>query len=147
MKQGHLSSYFKGIAIKQLSTVEVNPAISNQHEFNGTNHLRSLLGEDRKEFPAKFIYLGNDENDTVTDDSVVTWYDARESHPSRTEYRLYYSTNLVSELLAEKDILIIGKTPDDSLIIIVIQSGSLLERKILWLFDIPDGFVNPGFQI
>ncbi len=36
-----LSSYFSGIGVKKLSQVEVDPSISNQHEFNN-NKLNSL---------------------------------------------------------------------------------------------------------
>jgi hypothetical protein len=45
MKQGYLSQYFSGVAAKRLSSVEANILISNQHEFNGVEGLRTLLGE------------------------------------------------------------------------------------------------------
>lgn len=48
MKQGYLSQYFKGVASKKLSEVEVNPELSHQHEFNGVKNMMSILGR-RKE--------------------------------------------------------------------------------------------------
>ena len=45
MKQGYLSQYFKGVASKKLSEVEVNPELSHQHEFNGVKNMMSIFGE------------------------------------------------------------------------------------------------------
>lgn len=33
MKKGFLSEYFRSVASKRLSTVEIEPNASNQHEF------------------------------------------------------------------------------------------------------------------
>ena len=38
----------------------------------------------------------NDE-DTISADGKLTWYDARYNHPTRTEWRLYYPTTEVLE--------------------------------------------------
>ena len=81
MKKGYLSDYFKGIAIKRLSAVEVDLAISHQHEINGISELKNLLGFNREEYSAKFIYLGDDEEENKSEIGYVTWYDARENHP------------------------------------------------------------------
>lgn len=35
VKQGYLSQYFDGVAVKQLSAVEADVARSHQHEYNG----------------------------------------------------------------------------------------------------------------
>ena len=45
MKKGYLSQYFDGAAIKTLSAVEADVLTSNQHEFNGVEGLRDILGE------------------------------------------------------------------------------------------------------
>ena len=45
MKQGLLSEYFDGIAVKRLSAVEADPLKSHQHEFAG-GHLRGMFGDD-----------------------------------------------------------------------------------------------------
>jgi hypothetical protein len=71
VRRGLLSDHFEGVAYKKLSSVEVSPDASNQHEFQG-GHLREIMGDDdRKGMPAKFISL-NDEQDGISDDGFVT---------------------------------------------------------------------------
>ena len=41
-------------------------------------------------FEGQFVYVSDDEDATQVCDGPLTWYDARETHPSRTEYRLYF---------------------------------------------------------
>ena len=61
MRYGSLSDHFTGIVAKRLSAVEADTARSNQHEFNGTNELRQLLGGERLERSAsRFIWLGGE---------------------------------------------------------------------------------------
>lgn len=57
MKQGYLSQYFKGIAVKRLSAVEVHPEKSHQHEFNGVGALAKVLGPaiPKQKFNATFF--------------------------------------------------------------------------------------------
>ena len=142
MQQGSLSSYFKGIAAKRLSAVEASPTRSNQHEFNGVAQLKAILGSERLTLPAKFIYLGNDEESITKDAGNITWYDARENHPTRTEYRLYYPSTSVSELATEGDLLFIGLLPDSSVLVIIAKSGSTFERNIIWLFGLAKGTLS-----
>ena len=64
MTQGQLIDYFKDVAWKRLSAVEVDPTRSNQHEFQGVASLRKILGDSRIEgLPAHFLYLGEQEED------------------------------------------------------------------------------------
>lgn len=136
MKKGFLSEYFIGVVAKRLSAVEANPDVSNQHEFNGVVALRQLLGKDRlSDLPTRFVWLG-EENEGISEDSLVTWYDARERHPSRTEYRLYFRSNPVMELAGEGDLLIIAKRPENELMIIIVPRESTIENQLLWLFGI-----------
>lgn len=137
MKQGHLSNYFEGIAVKRLSAVEANPEVSNQHEFNGVNQLKKILGTERNRFPAKFIYFGEDEDETAVDIGFVTWYDSRENHPTRSEYRLYYPATTVSEVAVEGDLLVIGKLLDDSVLVVIIRAETTFENNMFWLFNLP----------
>lgn len=90
-----LSQYFTGIGAKRLSDVEVAPDISNQHEFNGIAGFKEIFGSEKVNFQGHFIYLTDDEEQIIEESGTLTWYDARENHPTRTEYRLYYSTNPV----------------------------------------------------
>jgi hypothetical protein len=102
MRRGLLSDYFEGVAYKRLSAVEVSPDSSNQHEFQG-GHLRGIMGDDdRKGMSARFIWL-NDEQEGISDDGFVTWYDARRKHSTRTEYRLYYERNSITSSMREGD--------------------------------------------
>ena len=144
MTQGQLIDYFKGVGWKRLSIVEADPRSSNQHEFNGVTSLKQILGSDRKTFPTQFLYLGEDEQDTSTAQSFLTWYDARERHPIRSEYRLYFPSTSVSEKAVAGDLLIIGRQSDDSLMVIIAKEGTSFESQMFWLFGIADD-LKPGF--
>lgn len=137
MKRGFLSEYFEGVAAKRLQAVEANPNKSNQHEFNGVKALKQLLGEDRlKDCPTRFLWLG-EENEGLSEDSLVTWYDSRENHATRTEHRLYFRSNPVMDLASEGDLLIVARKPDRELMIIIAAAGSTTENQLLWLFSVP----------
>ncbi len=146
MKKGHLSSYFTGVAVKRLSTVETTPQRSNQHEFDGVQDLRKLLGGDRATFPATFTYLADDDPEPLREQGFLTWYDARAAHPRRSEYRLYYPTTVVSDNASAGDLLIIARRPDASLLVIVAEAGSTIESQLLWLFGLSD-LIHPGFSV
>jgi hypothetical protein len=137
MKKGFLSEYFEGVAVKRLSAVEANPVSSNQHEFNGVGAMMEILGTERQTLPAKFAYLGEDEDDTTSAEGFLTWYDAREANPTRSEYRLYFPSTAVSERAAEGDLMVIGKRPDGTLNVIIAMSGSTAENQLKWLFGVP----------
>ena len=136
MKQGHLSKYFEEIAAKRLSAVEIRPSTSNQHEFNGVQQLKRMFGKRRNKFPARFIYLGEDEDEYVTSDGSVTWYDARKHHPTRSEHRLYYPSSPVTEAAHEGDLLVIGKRADGDLLVVIAAAGSTSENQVMWLFGL-----------
>lgn len=138
MKKGFLSEYFEGIAVKRLSAVEVDPDTSHQHEFNGVTGLKQILGTDKREFPARFVHLGDNEDVLVTAVGTVTWYDAREAHPTRSEYRLYYTSTPVSEKFIESDLLLVGKQPNGTVMVIAVAAGSTVENQLLWLFGLSD---------
>jgi transcriptional regulator with XRE-family HTH domain len=140
-----LSKYFTGVAVKKLSQVEIDKTKSNQHEINGVTPLKSLLGRERRTFPARFIYLADDEKESITEDGSLTWYDARENHEKRSEYRLYYTKNSIMEAGASGDSFILGLQPDHSIIVVVAKEGSISEKQLLWLFG--DLVKDEGFQI
>jgi len=136
MKRGFLSDYFRGVAVKKLSIVETNPARSNQHEFNGAAALRQLFGDDdRRNIPAKFIWMEG-EGQNMTETGVVSWYDARRNHPSRTEYRLYYPANEITSMMQAEDTMFIAMLHDETVAIVVVPSESLIKNQLLWLFGI-----------
>jgi hypothetical protein len=148
MKRGYLSEFFSGIGAKTLSAVEADISTSHQHEFNGDKGLVQVFGRatGKSQFPARFIYLSDNDEEPVVDIASVTWYDARERHPSRSEHRLYFPTNLVSMCAAKGDLLVIGKRQDSSVLVIVAQGGSTIANQVQWLFNLrPES--TPGFSI
>jgi hypothetical protein len=153
LKRGYLSEYFKGVAAKHLSAVEADTLRSNQHEFNGVRELVQILGEpDGKVlFPAKFLYLTDDDDTPIVETGSLTWYDARQKAREergimRWENRLYFPTNLVTQNLSEGDLLIVTRNTDDSLLAIVAEKSSTVENQLLWLFGFTD-LGHPGFSI
>jgi hypothetical protein len=137
MKEGYLSQYFASAAAKKLSAVEANPGVSNQHEYNGNNDLRKVFGmDDVTRMPAKFLWFGN-ENEGVSDEGFVSWYDARRNQAHRAaEYRLYFPTTDVSRLAKEGDMLFVAKRTDGMVMVIVTASGSTVESQLFWLFNL-----------
>lgn len=135
-----LSNYFLGVGAKRLSLVEVQPRSSNQHEFNGASSFKQLLGTERITFNAKFVYLSDQEEQTVEDNGKLTWYDAREQHPTRSEYRLYYTSNEVIKTAKASDFVIVAKSSETELMVIIASAGSTTEAQLIWLF----GLEEPG---
>lgn len=134
MRRGHLSEYFSGVVVKKLSAVETSPASSNQHEFNSSSQLKRLLGEaDRRNIPTQFIWIGQ-EQEAISAEGIVSWYDARRRHPTRREYRLYYTGNEVTAQMQEGDAFFIAMRRDRSAMIIVTPDGSTIYNQLLWLF-------------
>mgnify|MGYP001943684757 CR=1 FL=1 len=142
LKRGYLSQYFSKVAIKRLSAVEVDPSKSNQHEFNGVQGLRKIFGTERiSGYPAVFIWIGG-ENEGITEEGKITWYDARERHPTRTEYRLYFSSNPVMDNAKEGDLLIVAKKSDGQVYVIVVEYEETVENQFRWLFGLQEGIGN-----
>lgn len=143
MRRGQLSDYFAGVAVKRLSAVETSPDTSNQHEFNGSAPLRRLLGDDdQKNIPARYIWLGQ-EQEAVTTDSILSWYDARRQHATRTEYRLYYPDNEVTGMMQAGDVLFIALCRDGTAMVIITPVDSTIQNQLVWLFGLED---QPEFE-
>lgn len=138
MKAGYLSEFFTGVAMKTLSAVEADAARSRQHEYNGNIDLRRVFGKakGKQVFQARFIYLNDSDDEPVVDEGTLTWYDAREKHPTRSEYRLYFPTTQVSMCAAEGDLLVIGRRPDDSVLVVIAQGSSTIANQVQWLFSV-----------
>jgi hypothetical protein len=142
MRRGLLSDYFEGVAVKRLSAVEADPTRSHQHEFQG-GHIRNLMGdEDRLKVPARFIWL-NDEQEAISEDSVVTWYDSRRKQAHRSaEYRLYYYSNSVTASMSEGDTFFIAMRPDGSAMVIITPKDSTVQSQLIYLFGLDE---QPSF--
>jgi hypothetical protein len=137
MRRGLLSDYFQGVAVKRLSAVEVDSTRSHQHEFQG-GHIRQMMGDDdRLKLPARFVWL-NDEQEAISEDGTLSWYDARRNHPTRTEYRLYYYENGVTALMSEGDTFFLAMRPDGSAMVIITPQESTTQSQLLYLFGLED---------
>lgn len=140
MDKSRLSNYFSGIAAKKLSAVEANPEVSNQHELNGVTELKEIFGDKKQEkLPASFFYLDDKDENIRKSDGFLTWYDSRENHPTRSEFRLYYQGKEVSEMFREGDIVIVGKRTDGRLVFIAAKGESTAANQLVWLFDLKGG--------
>jgi hypothetical protein len=143
MNKGLLSAYFEGVAVKRLTRVDADPKSSNQHEIGTRREMRAFLGENHQQrFTVSYIWLGDEQDGFVVED-FATHYDTRLNQPDRSpEWRLYYSSNAVTEAMQEGDTLFLAKRPGDELLFIVVPAGSTVENQLKWLF----GFdAQPGF--
>lgn len=143
VKQGFLSEYFDGIVVKRLSAVEASAERSNQHEFNGIDKFKEILGvaNERVKIPAQFVYLADDEGRNASSDNFVTWYDARQKSSERTgrsEHRLYYPTTDVSGNFREGDLLVIARKKEGELLVLAAEQNTTAEQQIRWLFALPE---------
>ncbi len=139
--------HFERVAVKVLTSVETDPGKSHQHELNGVNEFRELLGPEKRErVPCDFHYLTDDPSADLDDFGVVSWYDSREAHPSRSEYRLYYSANTIMDRAREEDILVLADR-GSTIEIFVARAGSSTEQQLKWLLGIkgpvPKSDVHP----
>lgn len=153
MKQGYLSQYFEGVAAKRLSAVEADVLKSHQHEFNGVEGLREILGEPQGKvhYESTLVYLTDHDDDPIVEDGILTWYDARqrarvERGVMRWEYRLYFPTTNVSLNAVTGDLLVIAKRRDDRLLVVIAENGSSIGRQVEWLFGFAD-LAHPGFSV
>lgn len=150
MRAGKLRDYFIGAGAKRLSAVDSDPQRSNQHEIGTTAEMRrEFLGETQKEtFEVTFIWLG-EEQDAISVFGKATHYDSRENQPHRApEWRLYYPSNDVTEIMSEGDTLFLALHESRHLFFIVTPAGSSSEKQLAMLFGIEPsshGFVSRGF--
>jgi hypothetical protein len=133
-----LSHYFTSIAYKRLSVVEADSTRSHQHEFHGTEELKKMFGKTKCEFVAKFSYLAENQPEPLSADVGVTWYDARESHKTRSEYRLYYHRNPINDYMQEGDLMVIAMHPSGGLYFFIAQKNSTYENQLVLLFELPE---------
>jgi hypothetical protein len=154
MKNGFLSQYFDGVAAKILSEVEANTLVSHQHEFNGVEGLRRILGEPtgKIKYHTKFMYFTDFDDEPITEDSSMTWYDARqkariERNVMRYEYRLYFTANTIMQAANAGDVFILAKQKSsDGLLVIVAEQDTTIASQLLWLFGFST-LEHTGFSI
>ena len=150
MRRGYLSDHFVAVAAKRLAAVDTITAQSNQHEVTGSIVLRRILGEATRSKPrvgedtrfhATFIWLEG-EQEALSEEGRLSWYDSRANDPRRSaEWRLYYQSNPVTELMQPGDSLFVARRPDDHILFIVTPDGSDIQSQLVWLFGLAE---QPG---
>lgn len=153
MNKGYLSYYFVGVGMKVLTRVDATSS-SNQHEVGDGEHgqvLMRILGDQPRKgvnrFPARYIWLG-EEQETITDEGFLSWYDTRENQPHRgPEWRLYYQTNAITALMDQGDYLFVAKLHDGSLLFIIVPADSTIIGQVAWLFGFEIQRKFAGFAI
>jgi hypothetical protein len=137
-----IDHYFEGVAWKYLAAVDAERNRSNQHEIGGLvkagfkKHLGDP-GSQVRRWPTKFLYLADDEDESVSAFASTSWYDSRRENPKRhPELRLYYKDNAVTELIGRGMFMLIAKTKGDELLIVFAEAGSSGERQLRWLFGL-----------
>jgi len=122
----------QAVAVKRLVVVDLPDLGSNQHEVNGVNALRELFGTEKTQGAVQWHYFA-DNQDPITDEGRYTFYDARENHPTRTEWRLYYSGDFLS-YADPGDVLVLIRNKPGDLHALVLQEGSNWMRSAIRLF-------------
>jgi hypothetical protein len=138
IKHGSLADYFKCFGYKRLRPVEIDPKVSNEHEFNGINKFKEILGAGKKNILCRVIYLSDDEEEIIEDKVMLTWYDARKKHSTRTEYRLYYPVSDCFTKARPGDLMFFCKNADDSFTMFIAKSGDTIANQLSLLFGIEE---------
>jgi hypothetical protein len=153
MKQGYLSEYFEGVAIKRLSAVEADQTRSNQHEYQAVKAMLDFMGRptENTRLLARYIYLSDDDAEPLVEDAFLTLYNCRRDQlrngkPRSPEYRFYFPTTTVSMNASAGDLLVIGKRRDGGLLVIIAENASSIARQIEWLFGFL-GLAHPNFSV
>ena len=147
MRRGYLSDHFVAVAAKRLAVVDTITAQSNQHEVTGSKVLRRILGEITRSAPrvgadtrfhATYIWLGG-EQEALSEEGRLSWYDSRANDPKRSaEWRLYFQSNPVTELMQPGDSLFVARRPDDHILFIVTPDGTDIQSQLVWLFGLSE---------
>lgn len=123
---------FKSVAVKNLTKSET--FAHDRHEFLGVRKLVDILGEvtnsDRK-IHFNTHYMRVSDNGVVAIDDKATWYYFLSKKNNKPIYALYYPTNKVTKIMAENDLLIIGKVSDSEIYVILLADGSKKKEQFL----------------
>lgn len=142
MKWGVLREKFRGVAWKRLTPHEVDPKVSNGHEFQGVGALRELLGtQERRNAPAKYLLMADDAIDTITVPSTISWYDSRANQQDRSaEWRLYYpkDAGAIQARMKAGDLMVICVGATDEIAVLLARRGSSGEAQLRALFGVAD---------
>lgn len=141
-----LSDIFQAIAHKRLASVDLPQRSSNQHEINSVTGLREFFGTDsRIEESINWLFFADDQ-EIPGDLGEITFYDARESHPVRTEWRMYYTGDFLAYAEPGDILILLGTHTSDTIHGLIFQQDSAWLRAALVLFDINSDNLREGFQ-
>lgn len=149
MKWGRIDEEFSGFGWKRLSAHEINPKVSNGHEFQGVKALSHLFGETKRlEVPTVYYLIGDDDEGKPTVIEVIvstsSWYDSRENQPHRSaEWRLYYPSDagLIQAKCHEGDLMVIGRRASGQIAVMLIEANTSAEvsiKNILGIGRVPE---------
>jgi hypothetical protein len=139
-----LSRYFTDVGAKRLAQGEVDGRTSNQHELNGVNELRRVLGDeprkDQSAFRVRFLVL-EDDGPATTADGRLSWYDARSAKAAirGPEWRAYYNAGPLSSLIAtlsEGDLAVVARRPGGEIYLLFARAGTASEARLIYLFGL-----------
>lgn len=124
--QALVSARFAGVVAKRLAAVEcAAEGRSNQHELNAGVEVKRLLGGGRlQDFPCRYLYFGESGDLELEQLLSITYYDSREAHPTRSEFRLTYpaQATVVSGMARAGDFLWLAMAADRREITVVVSA-------------------------
>ena len=137
MRIDSVSSLFTGVAAKKLSAVEASRSASNQHELNGVTVFRRVLGEPSgRPIETTFAWIDDDSDEVALEEGTLTYYDARLSHPTRSELRIYYPAWIaMTQRMRPGDVVFLARRIDGRLLMIGCPFGSTVSVQLHALFD------------
>jgi hypothetical protein len=75
---------------------------------------------------------------SATAQGWATHYNCREGKPRPPEYRLYYPSNVVTEIMSSGDTLFLAIRPDKTILFIVVPADRTIQNQLLWLFGMEE---------
>jgi len=127
-----LKSY-KAVAYKELVSVDLPDKGSNQHELNGVNSLQEFFDTSERVRGEIIWQFYTDNEEPEFDQGKYTFYDAREKHPTRTEWRLYYQGDFLS-YAKPGDVVVFTRDFHDRVHGLLFQKGSGWLRAAIKFF-------------
>jgi hypothetical protein len=90
--------------------------------------------------------VGDQAEDSTQVEVSYTLYDARERHPSRTEYHLYYSDSPFKEA-QPGDLLVLFRDEDERIQGLVARKGTSIEARLMRLLSLGDAAELDRFAV
>lgn len=108
---------------------------SHQHELNGVQAVQQFFGTSERQTGTISWHYFADDQEPLQETTQYTFYDSRENHPTRTEWRLYYQGSFLAHARVG-DRLFIARSTSGQLFGLVFQNNSAWLRAAEALFGI-----------